>query len=190
MLDEFMHLMWEWNPYLSGHSSRVAYYADPLARRLGLDTEKRRRLHIAAHLHDVGKVRVDTAIVDKPGPLDPGEWVEMRRHPVEGFFIIDGLVHPHIAETVLSHHERFDGSGYPLGRSGTGIPHLARILLVADAYDAMTSDRPYQPALSPDHALAELQTHAGTQFDPEVVDAMVAVAEEHRWGTLHLATAV
>jgi len=175
MLDQFMQMMDEMDPDLSGHGSRVAALATPLADCLGLDRDGRRRLYIAAHLHDVGKIRVDADVVQKPGPLSAAEWVQMRKHPLEGFRIVDGLVHAGIADTVIAHHERFDGSGYPFGLRGTDIPYPARILLVADAYDAMTTDRPYQQALSPDYALAELQHCAGTQFDPAVVDAMLAV---------------
>ena len=121
-------------------------------------------------------MHVDPRVVQKPGPLTDEEWVQMRRHPIEGFRIVDGLVHDTIATIVVAHHERFDGSGYPFGLRGEEIPYLARILLVADAFDAMTSDRPYQPALAPDLALAELQRCSGTQFDPDVVEAMVRVA--------------
>lgn len=176
MLDQFMQMMCEMDPDLSNHGSRVAALAAPLAEYLGVSRDDGRRLHIAAHLHDVGKIRVDTHVVLKPGPLTAAEWVQMRTHPLEGFRIIDGLVDARIAETVIAHHERFDGSGYPFGLQKDAIPYLARILLVADAYDAMTSNRPYQPALSPDHALGELQRCAGTQFDPQVVDAMLAGA--------------
>ncbi len=176
MLDQFMQMMYEMDPDLSGHGSRVAILAAPLAASLGVPRDDLRRLHIAAHLHDVGKIRVDFDVVHKPGPLTPAEWVHMRRHPVEGFRIIDGLVDARIADTVIAHHERFDGRGYPFGLAENDIPFLARILLVADAFDAMTSDRPYQPALPPDHAFAELRRCAGTQFDPRVVDAMLATA--------------
>lgn len=180
MLDQFMQMMYEMDPDLSGHGSRVATLAAPLAEYLGVVRDDARRLHIAAHLHDVGKIRVDMHLVQKPGPLTPVEWVQMRKHPLEGFRIIDGLVHDRIADTVIAHHERFDGSGYPFGLRGDDIPYLARILLVADAYDAMTSDRPYQPPLSPDQALTELQRCAGSQFDRRVVDAMVATAASVR----------
>jgi HD-GYP domain-containing protein (c-di-GMP phosphodiesterase class II) len=174
MLDQFMQMMYEMDPDLTGHGSRVAMLAVPLTEYLGVNRDDARRLHIAAHLHDVGKIRVDMHLVQKPGPLTAVEWIQMRKHPLEGFRIIDGLVHSRIADTVIAHHERFDGSGYPFGLRGDDIPYLARILLVADAYDAMTSDRPYQPPLSPDQALTELQRCAGSQFDPRVVDAMVA----------------
>jgi HD-GYP domain-containing protein (c-di-GMP phosphodiesterase class II) len=181
MLDQFMQMMGELDPDLSNHGSRVAALAAPLADYLGVCRDDSRRLHIAAHLHDVGKIRVDRSLVMKPGPLTTAEWVQMRTHPLEGFRIIDGLVDAGIADTVVAHHERFDGSGYPFGLQKDAIPYLARILLVADAYDAMTSDRPYQPALSSDHALGELQRYAGTQFDPDVVDAMLASApSKHR----------
>jgi HD-GYP domain-containing protein (c-di-GMP phosphodiesterase class II) len=187
MLDEFMQMMYATDPDLSGHGSRVAYLSAPLADYLGLDRDDRRRLHIAAHLHDVGKIRVDTRVVQKPGPLTAREWTEMRKHPLAGFRIVDGLVHARIADTVIAHHERFDGSGYPFGLRGNDIPYLARILLVADAYDAMTSDRPYQQALSPGYAMAELQHCAGTQFDPGVVDAMLAVVSSSDQHTMALA---
>lgn len=176
MLDQFMQMMGEMDPDLSSHGSRVAAVAAPLGEFLGVSRNDGRRLHIAAHLHDVGKIRVDMSVVLKPGPLTAAEWVQMRTHPLEGFRIIDGLVDARIADTVVAHHERFDGSGYPYGLRGDAIPYLARILLVADAYDAMTSDRPYQPALSPDYALGELERCAGTQFDPQVVKAMLASA--------------
>jgi len=187
MLDQFMQLMYEIDPDLSGHGSRVAALAAPLADYLGLDRDDRRRLSIAAHLHDVGKIRVEPRVVQKPGPLTAPEWVLIRKHPLDGFRIIDGLVHARIADTVIAHHERFDGSGYPFGLRGNEIPYLARVLLVADAFDAMTSDRPYQPALSPDHALTELQRCAGTQFDPRVVDAMLASAPTIYHHTLAIA---
>jgi HD-GYP domain-containing protein (c-di-GMP phosphodiesterase class II) len=173
----FNQLIREQASWLEGHGTRVARIATTLGARLGLDTEPIRRLHVAAHLHDVGKIHVDTNLVNKPGPLVEREWVEMRRHPTEGFYLLDGLVHPDIARAVLFHHERFDGGGYPFGLSGTAIPHLARILFVADAFDAMTNDRPYQQALDPDLALAEIHRCAGSQFDPQVTAAMEGLVE-------------
>ena len=172
-VETFTDLVWEQEAWLVDHGSRVARIATALGTRLALDTEQLRRLHVAAHLHDVGKIHIDNELVNKPGPLLDQEWDEMRRHPAEGFFLLDGLVHPDIAKAVLFHHERFDGDGYPYGLSGTAIPHLSRILFVADAFDAITSDRPYQPALPTEIALAELQLHAGAQFDPTVVATML-----------------
>jgi len=169
-------MMTDSDPDLSNHGSRVATISAYLSDFLGLGWDARRRLHVAAHLHDIGKIKVDDEVVQKPGPLNEVEWIAMKKHPLEGFRIVDGLVHPKIAATVVAHHERFDGSGYPFGLKGAEIPYAARILLVADAFDAMTSDRPYQPALSADFALSELERCAGTQFDPDVVEAMLTVA--------------
>jgi len=172
-IDTFTDLIWEQEAWLADHGARVARIAATLGTKLGLDAERLRRLHVAAHLHDIGKIHIANELVNKPGPLAEGEWDEMRRHPAEGFFLLDGLVHPDIATAVLFHHERFDGTGYPYGVSGIAIPYLSRILFVADAYDAMTSWRPYQPALPAEFAMAELELHAGTQFDPAVVEAML-----------------
>lgn len=174
MLEEFTDLMWEHGAWLAEHGSRVARIATSLGRHIGLETEQLRRLHVAAHLHDIGKIKVDAALVNKPSPLTALEWREMRRHPVDGFWLLEGLVHPEIAATVLAHHERFDGLGYPFGISGSTIPQSARILFVADAFDAITSDRPYEPAQPVEVAITEIRRCSGTQFDPEVVDAMIA----------------
>jgi HD-GYP domain-containing protein (c-di-GMP phosphodiesterase class II) len=175
VLEEFTDLMWRHGKWLAEHGTRVARLATSIGQELGMETEQLRRLHITAHLHDVGKVRVDAAVVNKPGPLTPLEWEQMRRHPAEGFFLLDGLVHPDIAAAVLFHHERFDGLGYPYGLSGTAIPLLARVLFVADAFDAITSDRPYEAAFSVETAIDELARCAGTQFDPFVVDAALGL---------------
>jgi len=172
-IETFTDLISQQETWLADHGTRVARIATTLGTRLGLDAEQLRRLHMTAHLHDIGKIRIDSKLVNKPGPLADREWDEMRRHPAEGFSLLDGLVHPDIATAVLFHHERFDGGGYPYGLSGTAIPHLSRILFVADAFDAITSERPYQPALSAEIALGELKLHAGAQFDPAVVAAML-----------------
>jgi HD-GYP domain-containing protein (c-di-GMP phosphodiesterase class II) len=157
---------------------------------MGLDQERLRRLTVACTLHDIGKIDVDQAVLFKPGPLEGAEWDEIRRHPELGFDMVSGLVHPEIADTVLAHHERFDGLGYPFGRSGSDIPMLARILTVADAFDAITSNRCYQPALPVEYALQEIGRHAATQFDPEVVDSLENLAAMFGFGTRQLATAV
>ncbi|NIA24305.1 MAG: HD domain-containing protein [Gammaproteobacteria bacterium] len=172
-IDTFTDLISEQETWLVDHGARVARIAATLGTRLGLGTEQLRRLHVTAHLHDVGKIHIDSHVVNKPGPLADQEWEEMRRHPAEGFLLLEGLVHPEIATAVLFHHERFDGGGYPRGLSGTAIPYLSRILFVADAFDAITSERPYQAALSTEIALGEIELHAGSQFDPAVVAAML-----------------
>jgi len=125
-------------------------------------------------LHDVGKLGVADAVLQKPGPLTDEEWADMRRHPELGARILDHANLRDISGWVLAHHERVDGGGYPHGLAGDAIPLEARILAVADAYEAMTADRPYRTALGHDAAREELMAGAGTQFDPAVVDAFLA----------------
>jgi putative nucleotidyltransferase with HDIG domain len=153
-----------------GHSRRVTELSLIVARELGIEGDDLLDIERAAILHDVGKLAVPDAILSKPGPLTPDEWVEMRRHPDVGCQLVrDVPFLSRAAEIIRSHHERFDGTGYPLGLKGDGIPLGARIFSVVDAYDAMTSDRPYRLALSREEALAEIRRQAGTQFDPVVV---------------------
>lgn len=164
-----------------GHSTRVAEYTLDIARRLGLrpDTVDWENLKRAALLHDVGKIGVSDFILHKPGPLTPEEWKEMRRHPDIGFDMLKGvsfLAGP--AEIVHSHHERFDGKGYPRALAGDDIPLGARIFAVADTFDAMTSDRPYRRALPWDAARDEIVRNAGSQFDPKVVEAFLRAYEQ------------
>jgi len=157
------------DPYLRGHSSRVTAYAEALARRIGWAGQKIEELKLGGSLHDVGKMSVAEHILRKPGPLTDAEATALRRHPAEGVRLIAGIERFRPAlPYVLFHHERWDGAGYPTGRRGREIPVEARILAVADAFDAMTSDRPYRPALSHDEALAEVERCAGTQFDPQI----------------------
>ena len=164
------------------HSETVARYAAGIAQRLGWGGADLAYLRVAAMLHDVGKVSLPDQILRKPGPLDDREYEEVKQHPVVGAeFVnrVEGL--SPIAVWVRHSHEHFDGSGYPDGLAGNDIPLASRILLVADAFDAMTSDRPYRPAISFEEALAELQRNAGRQFDPRCVAAfeeMLAVGDE------------
>jgi HD-GYP domain-containing protein (c-di-GMP phosphodiesterase class II) len=158
-----------------GHGARVAALAEPVARRLGWDRERIRSLRFAAPLHDVGKVQVRPQVLGKPGPLTLDEQEEIRRHPRAGAQLVIPLRHArHALPYVLFHHERWDGAGYPAGLHGRAIPMEARILAVADAFDAMISPRPYRRALSHEHALAEVERGAGTQFDPRVAELFVA----------------
>ncbi len=177
MLDTLVRRLQKDDPGLAAHGDRVASLAHSIGKALGLGAERLRRLRVACTLHDIGKVDIDQAVLWKPGPLVGAEWDEIRRHPELGYRMVRGSVHEEIAETVLCHHEWFDGSGYPNGRSGHHIPLLARVLTVADAFDAITSDRCYQPALPVDYALDEIRAHAGTQFDPDVVVGLEAAAE-------------
>ena len=171
-VDEFFTMLGQGVDDLEGHGFRVAALALSLGRHLDLSASQLEHLEVAAMLHDIGKIRLDPQVVGKPGPLTPDEWHHIRRHPELGFAMTAGVFHPEIAQTVLCHHERWDGRGYPLGRAGTEIPYLARILCVADTYDAMTSDRCYRSSLPVEVVIAELIAHAGSQFDPAVVDAM------------------
>ncbi len=138
-------------------------------------------LRLAARLHDLGKIGVPDRIVYKPGPLDPDEIALMRKHPEIGFQLLEGLDAAPVDLCILHHHEHWDGSGYPNGLRGQEIPLGSRIILVADAYHAMTSDRGYRPAMEPAAALAELVRGAGRQFDPTVVNAFVTLM--HREAT-------
>ena len=138
--------------------------------------EEVERIRHAGELHDAGKVAIPEAILAKPGPLSEDEWAFVRRHPLIGERIVRSAPSlSRVAELVRSTHERFDGQGYPDRLRADAIPLGARIVSVCDAYDAMTSDRPYQRALGPDEALAELRRCAGTQFDPAVVEAFCRV---------------
>jgi HD-GYP domain-containing protein (c-di-GMP phosphodiesterase class II) len=161
---------------LHGHVHRVADLAVNLGLGLNLGTDDLDRLALAGVLHDVGKIHLDPGILGKPGPLDEGERELMRRHPELGFAMTRNRMDPKVAEAILYHHERYDGLGYPFGLSRDAIPILSRIVLVADAFDAMTSVRAYQPALPVEYAIGEIQANAGTQFDPFVVEVFLELA--------------
>jgi diguanylate cyclase (GGDEF)-like protein/putative nucleotidyltransferase with HDIG domain len=157
------------------HSQTVGRYAEEIARAVGLPGERVERIRAAGVLHDIGKLGIADAVLQKPGPLNDDEWADMRRHPELGARILDHANLRDISGWVLAHHERLDGRGYPHGLAGEAIPLEARILAVADAYEAMTADRPYRAGLGHDAARDELRACSGTQFDPRVVDAFLAV---------------
>ena len=158
----------------SDHSETVARLSAMAAQELGLPPSRVERVGIAGRLHDIGKVAVPDSILRKAGPLEEHEWVEMRRHPEIGAQILGNPVFDDLRSWVLAHHERPDGSGYPFGLVAGEIPLEARILAVADAYEAMTADRVYRPPITREAALEELRRCAGSQFDPRVVEAFVA----------------
>jgi diguanylate cyclase (GGDEF)-like protein len=159
------------------HSQSVGRYAAAIARELGLPEPVVERVRFGGIVHDVGKIGIPDSILRKPGWLSAEDWVEMRRHPEIGASILAGANLNDVSEWVLAHHERPDGTGYPHGLSGTDIPLEARILAVADAYEAMTSDRIYRAAKSEEDARAELVRCSGTQFDTRVVEAFLRVLD-------------
>jgi two-component system, cell cycle response regulator len=171
--DVLMQLLTERAPGLLDHVSGVTDLAAAIATDLGLDSEQIDETMRAAELHDVGKLAIPDAILNKPGPLDPAEWEFMRQHSVIGERILSAApaLAP-VAKLVRASHERWDGGGYPDGLAGEEVPIGARIVAVCDAYEAITEDRVYQRARTPLEALAELRRNAGTQFDPAVVDAI------------------
>jgi HD-GYP domain-containing protein (c-di-GMP phosphodiesterase class II) len=162
---------------LYGHVHRVADLSCALGRTMGLPEKDIEALALVGVLHDVGKVHIDPAILAKPGPLDELERDHMRRHPELGYAMINDRFDRRVSEAILYHHERYDGGGYPFGLAALEIPLLSRIVLVADAFDAITNHRSYQPALSVEFATQEITSNAGTQFDPGVVEAFLTVAE-------------
>jgi two-component system cell cycle response regulator len=170
--DVLLRALAEQNPELRTHLSGVAELAEATALRLRLSHEEVEQVRHAAELHDVGKVALPEAILSKAGPLDESEWAFIRRHTLIGERIIAAApALTHVAALVRASHERWDGTGYPDGLAGANIPLGARIVAVADAYDAMTGPRPYAPPRTPEEALDELASCSGTQFDPVVVEA-------------------
>lgn len=165
--------------YTFGHSERVAHYSLRLAERLNLPREEIVLLRYASFLHDVGKIEIDRDLLNKAGPLKPKEWATLQKHPLWGSDIIRPISSLKKAiPVILHHHENYDGTGYPGGLAGEDIPLLARILRIADSYDAMTTDRPYKKAKPPGEACNELKRCAGTLFDPALVNIFVGVVLE------------
>ncbi len=170
--DVLLQTLSERDPELRIHVGDVAGLAEAVAHRLGLGSEEVEQVRLAAELHDVGKVAIPDNILTKPGPLDEEEWDFIRRHTLVGERIINAApALNRVAALVRSSHERYDGDGYPDKLAGTDIPLGSRIVAICDAFDAMTSDRAYRGARTPEAALAELRICAGTQFDPVVVEA-------------------
>jgi diguanylate cyclase (GGDEF)-like protein/putative nucleotidyltransferase with HDIG domain len=157
--------------YTGEHSAEVGELAARIAARMGLDADETELIRLAGSLHDVGKLAIPEEILRKPGPLNEAERVVLERHPQIGHRMLDSLGVEPVATWVLHHHERWDGAGYPHRLAGDDIPLAARILFVADAYDAMTTERVYRGRLTHEHAIRELERCAGTQFDPGVVAA-------------------
>lgn len=160
-----------------GHSHRVAHYADLLGRQLDLSQPARRTLHYGSLLHDIGKIGIPDSILHKPGRLTAAEWAIMRQHPEIGARLVEQVefLRPAVS-IILTHHERFDGRGYPRGLRGERIPLGSRVFQIADTLDAIVSDRPYRRGQPLEAALTEIERHSGSQFDPLVVEALQAIA--------------
>jgi putative nucleotidyltransferase with HDIG domain len=163
--------------YTGRHTEDVVGLSVAVAERMGLDEDVRQSAELGALLHDIGKIAIPDEIINKPGPLDNDEWVIMKTHTIEGQRMLDqvGGLLGDVGVVVRASHERYDGGGYPDGLAGDAIPLAARIVSACDAYNAMTTDRSYRKALPLEVAARELRSNAGTQFDPAVVDALLAV---------------
>jgi HD-GYP domain-containing protein (c-di-GMP phosphodiesterase class II) len=179
------------DPTTRGHLDRTHRYGLALAARIDPELAARPEVGYGFFLHDIGKVGVPESVLCKRGPLDEAEWAVMREHPAIGAQIVapirflSGAV-----DIVRSHHERWDGAGYPRGLRGEDIPLAARIFAIADSFDAMTSDRPYRAAMPLEQALDEIRDGAGTQFDPEVAKAFLELAHDDLVRTAPVAAAV
>jgi putative nucleotidyltransferase with HDIG domain len=168
------------DPYTRGHSERVARYAVVLARHYGMQPEEIKRVRIAALLHDVGKIGIDDRILRKPTALTDEEFEVMKTHPVKGALIMGQI--PQLKDVVPGikhHHEKWEGGGYPDGLRGVEIPLIARIVSVADTFDAMTTTRPYQKAMQLEYVVSRIKSFSSTRFDPDVVTALDKAFSNH-----------
>ncbi len=167
--------------YTEGHLWRLAHYGEQLAIAAGLDAEASRAVWRGGLLHDIGKIGVADSILQKPAPLTPEEYAQVKQHPEYGARIIAPLRFARdVAPIVRGHHEHWDGSGYPHGLRGEEIPLGARIIAIVDAYDAMTTDRPYRRALTPERAVQRLHARSGIQWDPELTTLFISLIEQKR----------
>lgn len=169
-------------PREEAHSGRVSVLCEKIGRAYALDNEEIRELRIAGELHDIGKIAVDDNILNKEDKLTPYEWAQIKRHPETGFRLLSTSKEYYgISQYILAHHERWDGKGYPKRIKGDAIPWKARVISIADAYDAMTCDRPYRKGLSKELAVAEIRNNAGTQFDADIARTFVEKVLEAAW---------
>ena len=164
------------DPVTSAHTERCSWYTARLAKEIGLKDDETSIVRLASLLHDIGKLGVPDEVLFKPGPLNEEEWAQMKQHPTSALHVLS-QIHSIADATpaILHHHEHFNGSGYPDGLAGKEIPIASRILLVTDAFDAMTTNRPYRKAMPIDAAIEELKRNSGTQFDPMVVEAFLRI---------------
>lgn len=167
------------NPRERYHSDRVAKICVNIGKKMKMGVDELKQLEMISSLHDIGKIAIDDSILNKPGKLTEDEWEQIKRHPEIGYRILSSTPeYAHIAEDILSHHERYDGKGYPRGLKGDEIPVRARIIALADSYDAMTSDRPYRKGMTHSEAIEEIEKHMGTQFDPKITKIFLELYKE------------
>lgn len=169
----------EKDPYTSGHSERVCYYSDFISKKLSLNPKDRNEIRIASYLHDIGKIGISNRFINKKGTLSSTEWAIIKQHTKKSLELLLPLnLSPSILSYINHHHERYDGTGYPDGLSEEKIPLGARIIAIADAYDSMTSDRPYRKPLSNGEAKSEILKYAKKQFDPQLVSIFLDILKE------------
>ena len=169
------------DPYTNGHSKRVAIYTKQIAKEMGYEGEELDRIYYVALLHDCGKIGVPDSILGKPGKLTDEEFEIIKSHTVRGGEILSSFKSlENVGEGALYHHERYDGKGYPEGKAGEDIPLIARMICVADSYDAMNTNRVYRDKLSKEKIISEIETNKGKQFDPEIADIMLKLIKEDR----------
>lgn len=178
-IDSLVRTLEARDPYTSGHSLRVRSYALELAGRLGLPPAQRKQIQLAAKLHDIGKVGLPESILNKAGRLTEDEYFFVRKHPIIGERILSPIIrNRQVLAAIRGHHERWDGRGYPDGLRREQIPLLARLIAVADSFDAMTSSRAYREAMTPREALSIIRAGTGTQFDPDLIAPFVDMIQE------------
>ncbi len=169
------------DPYTAGHSVRVAEYSEKIARKLKMNEYDIELLVNLANLHDLGKIQVDLSVLNKPGSFNKADWEEVKKHPRVGYNIVKEITFLQSEATaILHHHERVDGKGYPNGLKSEELSPFAKILIAADSYDAMTTDRPYRKALTNKQAIKELKNNSGTQFDPKTAQTMIEIIMEEQ----------
>jgi putative nucleotidyltransferase with HDIG domain len=169
----------EKDPYTSGHSERVSYYADFLCKKLSLSPKERSEVQIASYLHDIGKVGISDRFINKRGTLNSTDWAIIKQHTKKSVELLSPLkLPPNILSYIQHHHEHYDGMGYPDGLAGEQIPLGARIIAISDSYDSMTSERPYRKPLANAEAVTELTKCAGKQFDPKLVNLFLDILHE------------
>ena len=174
MIDVLAKTIESRDPYTSGHIDRVARYANWFGKEMGWSESTLRVVNLGARLHDIGKIIVPDQVLKKKGPLTPGEWLQMKKHPVEGVKIIRGVTLLKSATPyILFHHEKWDGSGYPIGLKGKKIPIEGRMLALVDVFDALTNERPYRNAISFDEAIHFVEEQSGNHFDPNLTPIFV-----------------